>query len=145
MTGGDASSLILKASERALASFGPHVQRLSERVVEAKIRANLMSQLPKRRDIATALPINITLDVPEIVSEEKATLEAAIARGDLGFIVARYPVRESPALGLIAETLGFQSRTQYESAVRQLLIDSADAILFIRRLFGTLSDDIAAI
>ncbi|QWG22984.1 hypothetical protein KMZ93_24050 [Bradyrhizobium sediminis] len=104
-----------------------------------------MSKLPKRNDIATALPIDITIDVPKIVSEKKAKLEAAIARGDLGFIVARYPVRESPALGLTAETLGFQGRTQYESAVRQLPIDSADALSFIRRLFGTLSDDIAAI
>ncbi|MDE2241603.1 MAG: ATP-binding protein [Bradyrhizobium sp.] len=144
VTGGDAGSLILEASKRALESFGPHVQRLSERVAEAKIRADLMSKLPKRKDIATALPIDITLNVSKIVSEEKVTFEAAIARGDLGFIVSRYPVRESSALGLIAETLGFKSRAQYESAVRQLLIDSPDALSYVRGLFGTLSDDIAA-
>jgi ABC-type lipoprotein export system ATPase subunit len=144
VTGGDAPALISEASKRALASLGPHVQRLSERVVEAKIRADLMGKLPKRQDIATALPISLTVDVPKIVAEEKTALEAAIARCDLGRIIGRYPVRETPALGFIAETLGFQGRTQYESAVRQLLIDDANALSFTRGLFGTLFNDIAA-
>jgi ABC-type cobalamin/Fe3+-siderophores transport system ATPase subunit len=145
VTGGDARALMLDANIRALASLGQHVQRLSERVIEAKIRADLMGKLPKRKDIATAVPININIDVPKIVAEEKTMLEDAIAKGDLGFIIARYPVRESPALGFIAETLGFQGRTQYESAVRQLLIDETAVLSFTRNLFGTLADDIAVV
>ncbi|MET4071551.1 hypothetical protein ABID58_006365 [Bradyrhizobium sp. S3.2.6] len=143
VTGGNAPALILEATDRALASLGPHVQRLSERVVEAKIRADLMTKLPKRRDIATALPIGISLDVPKIVAEEKAKLGAAISGRDLGLIIARYPVRESPALGIIAEKLGFQGRSQYESAVRQLLIDDGNALAFSKALFGSLATDIA--
>lgn len=145
VTGGNAQVLILEARDRALASLSPHVQRLSERVVEAKIRADLITKLPKRRDIATALRIDIRIDVPKIVADEKAKLEAAIASRDLGLIIARYPVRESGALGTIAETLGFQGRSQYESAVRQLLIDDGSALTFTRALFGTLADDIGAI
>jgi hypothetical protein len=145
VTGGNAAALIGEASVRALSSLSSHVQRLSERVVEAKIRADLMTKLPKRRDIATALPIGINIDVPKIVADEKATLEAAIARGDLDLIIARYPVRETPALGNIAEALGFQGRTQYESAVRQLLIDDESALTFTRGLFGTLAADLTTI
>jgi ABC-type lipoprotein export system ATPase subunit len=144
VTGGDATTKLEEAARRALASIGPHAQRLSERVVEARVRADLMSKLPRRKDIATSQPIAISIDVPAIVADEKAKLDAAFARGDLGFLIARYPVRETPALGAIAEEIGFQSRAQYESAVRQLLMDDPAALAFVRALFGSLAEDIAA-
>jgi hypothetical protein len=53
-------------------------------------------------------------------------------------------VRETPALDTIARKLGFQDRDQYEGAVRKLLMDEADALTFVRSLFGTLARDIAA-
>jgi ABC-type lipoprotein export system ATPase subunit len=144
VTGGDVTTKLEDAKCRALKSIGPHARRLSERVAEARIRADLMSKLPRRKDIGTSRPIAISIDVAAIVAEEKAKLEAAIVRGDVGFLVARYPTRETPALGMIAEALGFQSRTQYESAVRQLLIDDSAGLSFVRALFGSLADDIAA-
>jgi len=144
VTGASVPPLLAEATTRALAAISPHAQRLSERVVEAKIRSDLMGKLPRRKDIATTLPINVTIDVPAIVAAEKALLDSAVQRSDLAFLVARYPVRESSALGAIAQTLGFQDRKQYESAVRQLLIDDKVAFSFVQKLFGTLADDIAA-
>jgi hypothetical protein len=144
VTGGNALELIELARVRALASITPHVQRLCERVVEAGIRANLMGKLPKRRDIATTSPLTINIDIPTIVSNERSALESAIAAGDLRIVIARYPVRETPALGIVATTLGFQGRSQYESAVRQLLIDDAQTLSFVRGLFNALALDIDA-
>ena len=124
--------------------MGVHAQRLSERAVEAKIRSDMMGKLPRRSDIASAVPITISIDVPTIVAGEKSRLDAAIAGGNLMQLVSRYPVRETPALELIAKTLGFQTRSQYESAVRQLLVDDGAALSFVRSLYGTLAADIEA-
>ncbi len=144
ITGADAAANLEDAKKRALLSIGPHAQRLSERIVEAKIRSELMTKLPRRKDIATAQPITVEIDIPTIVASERVTLEAAIEKNDLAFLIRRYPIRETPALTVIAEVLGFQGRKQYESAVRQLLMDDAAGLSFVQSLFGTLGADIMA-
>jgi hypothetical protein len=144
VTGGSATSSLKQAKSEALLAISAHAQRLSERVVEARIRADLMTKLPRRKDIAAAQPITVNIDVPSIVAAEEAALQLAIAAGNLAFIVSRYPIRETPALGSIARGLGFQDRTQYENAVRQLLIDEEAALNFVRGLFGSLVEDISA-
>ena len=71
-------------------------------------------------------------------------LKAVLATNDVAAIIMRYPVRETPALTRIAEQLGFQDREQYEAAVLKLLIDDAEALAFVRSLFGDLSARVAA-
>ncbi|WP_414900426.1 AAA family ATPase [Rhizobium cremeum] len=144
MTGADAGELLATAKAAAIDAVRPHIQRLSERVIEASIRQTLMSRLPKRSDIAQAKPIDIAIDVPTIVAEEVARLTQACDDGDLGTIIARYPVRETSALREIAVRLGFQGRTQYENAVRKLLMDNAEALAALQALFSTLKADIDA-
>lgn len=144
VTGDDAQELMRRAKAAAIAAVEPHIQRLSERVVETAIRLDLMAKLPRRAEIAAAQHINVTIDVPSIVTTEATRLRRACDAGDLSSILARYPLRETPALTQIADNLGFQDRDQYEGAVRKLLMDDADALAFVRTLFGTLSADIAA-
>ena len=103
-----------------------------------------MSKLPKRSDIAEAQPIEITIDVPTVVAEEVARLTQACDDGDLSMIIAKYPVRETPALREIAIKLGFQGRTQYENSVRKMLMDDPEALVELQALFGTLKSDIDA-
>ncbi len=88
--------------------------------------------------------MNISINVPKIVGEERARLERALKAGDFATMVSRYPVRETPALSEIARKSGFQNRDQYESAVRKLLMDEPDTLAFVRSLFGTLAADIAS-
>jgi hypothetical protein len=52
-------------------------------------------------------------------------------------------VRETAALAKIADKLGFQGRDQYEGAVLKLLMDDAEALDFVKSLFGTLEADIS--
>jgi hypothetical protein len=113
--------------------------------VEAALRQELMSKLPKRSDVAAGQPIEVRIDVAGVVAAEAVRLEGYCDAKDLGSIVARYPVRETPALNQIASRLGFQSRRQYEEAVRKMLMDDPDALAFLQGLFGTLAADIAAI
>ncbi len=142
VTGEDALARIAQAKAQALAAIGPHVQRLSERAAERALREEVFRYLPGRREIIAGAPIVIDLDVPAKIAEERAKLQNAIDQNYLAFLIARYPVRETAALNLIAESLGFRDRTQYESAVRQLMIDDHESLGHVRSLFGTLTVDI---
>lgn len=143
-TGDDFNQCIAEARSAAIAAITPHVERLSGRVAEKLIREEFFSHIPNKDQISAAAPVNISIDVPTIVGEERTRLQKALDAGDLRTIVSRYPVRETPALDTIARKLGFQDRDQYEGAVRKLLMDEADALTFVRSLFGTLARDIAA-
>ncbi|KQW30946.1 hypothetical protein ASE36_01220 [Rhizobium sp. Root274] len=144
LTGADAVQSLELAKSSAIDAILPHIKRLSERVVEASIRQDLMSKLPKRADIAHAQPLNVTIDVPAVVAAEVSRLTEACKAADLTAVIARYPVRETPALDRIATSLGFQGRSQYESAVRRLLMDDGAALAVLQNLFATLKDDIDA-
>ncbi|TAL99600.1 MAG: ATP-binding cassette domain-containing protein [Paraburkholderia sp.] len=144
VTGENAESLIQAAKTAALAAAASHVQRLSERAVEKTLRDELDKQWPKRAEISAGIPINITIDVAATVNQEVAVFNRAIAEEDLEKIIARYPVRETPMLTEITRKLGFQTRDQYEGAVRRLLIDDAATLEFLKSLFGSLVADLAS-
>jgi hypothetical protein len=143
LTGTSADELLTAASSAAFDAIRPHIQRLSERVIESSVRQELMRRLPKRSDIAKSQPIEIAIDIPAIVSEEVRRLTQLCDSSNLGAIIARYPVRETPVLHKIASGLGFQRENQYESAVRKLLMDDPAALAEIRSMFGTLCHDLA--
>lgn len=143
LTGVDPQKMLDGAKTEALKAVRPHIQRLSERAVEATLRQDLMRQLPRREDIKAATAIHLTIDVPQVVADEAVRLQDACDSGDLASVIARYPVRETPALDKIASKLEFKTRKLYESAVRQLLLDDAKALEFVQELFGTLPAEIA--
>lgn len=143
VVGGDASQKLEGAKTAALASLKDHTERLSERAVELQVRSDIMKSLPKRKDLSTTDPIKIEIDVKKILDEENAKIEALIAARDLTGIIARYPIRETPALRSIAKQLSFIDESQYEGAVRTLLIDDEEALRFVRELFGALCIDTA--
>lgn len=142
VTGSDTASLMEEACNRAIALLLPHARRLSERVVERTLRDELERHLPTSQDIATGNPISVTIDIQAAVNAELATLNDLLERKELHSVIARYPIRETPALSEIAKRLGFQGRDQYESAVRKLLIDDTSALTQVRSMFGSLADDL---
>ena len=144
VTGGDVGVLLQAAKEAALAAIRPHAQRMSERAVSKTLRDELDKHWPKQADIAAGTPINITVDVAAIVAFEAGALNSAITHGDVDRIINRYPVRETPMLTEIARKLGFQSREQYENAVRKLLMDDPSALVSMKAQFGTLDTAISA-
>jgi ABC-type cobalamin/Fe3+-siderophores transport system ATPase subunit len=142
--GGNAAQRLAEAKVAALSAISQNTQRLSERIAEKEIRGQVLNRLPSRQHIAAGAPINFTIAPGSTVSAEKTRLEQLIANADLASIINRYPVRESNALGEIAQRLGFQNRRQYESAVLTLLQDDDESLLFVRSLFGALANDINA-
>lgn len=84
----------------------------------------------------------MTIDVLAAVDSELSTLNGLLKRKELQAVIEKYPIRETPALGEISKQLGFQGPQQYEAAVRKLLMDNADALAFVRSMFGHLSDEL---
>lgn len=142
VTGSDATSLVAKATERAIEVLRPHVRRLSGRVVEHSLREELERHFPTSKEIAAGKPISVTIDVLAAVDSELSTLNGLLKRKELQAVIEKYPIRETPALGEISKQLGFQGPQQYEAAVRKLLMDNADALAFVRSMFGHLSDEL---
>ena len=141
--GGDAAARLSAATTDALAAIQPHAQRLSQRAVEKSIRERIIRRLPGQPEIAAQNPINISVDVAEASAQQRAHLDTALAAGNLVEVITKYPVRETPALDVIAGRLGFRDRSQYEDAVRTLLMNDNDALTFVRSLFGSLWTDIS--
>ena len=144
VVGGNAEDRLNNAKQQALAAMAEHSARMSERVAEKTIRGDVLKQIPGKNEIKEAKPIEIKIDTAAVVAAEHDRLKAVLATNDVAAIIMRYPVRETPALTRIAEQLGFQDREQYEAAVLKLLIDDAEALAFVRSLFGDLSARVAA-
>jgi ABC-type Mn2+/Zn2+ transport system ATPase subunit len=66
LTGDDASSLIVNANTAAIEAIRPHIQRLSERAAEKSLREEVFRYLPRREEIASGKPINISIDVVSV-------------------------------------------------------------------------------
>jgi ABC-type cobalamin/Fe3+-siderophores transport system ATPase subunit len=143
-TGHDFKKCVAEAKSAAIAAVTSEAKRLSDRIAEKLVREEFLRHMPAKDQISAARPLKISIDVPDIVEKERSRLQEALDDRDLKTIVSRYPVRETPALDTIARKLGFQDRNQYEGAVRKLLMDDPDALTFVKSLFGTLADDIAA-
>lgn len=144
VTGEDAQARIAEARAAAISTIAVHKQRLSERAAERNLRELLFDRLPGKKEFAAGLPLNITLDIPGVVTAKCTALDQAIKNNDLESLIKFYPVRDTGALGVIAKKLGFTNRTQYESTVRRLLMDDDGVLMFVRSLFGSLTPDIAA-
>lgn len=142
VTGQNAEEHLEKAASAAIAAIEPHIQRLSQRASESAARNELLRHLPNQTSMATMAPMTIEIDIPAIVAQEKSRLESAISARDITTIIAYYPVRETSALNNIASELGFRDRVTYETSVRKLLMDDADALAFVRSLFGSLATEI---
>jgi ABC-type cobalamin/Fe3+-siderophores transport system ATPase subunit len=144
VTGENTTDLLRNAKNAVLSSVTPHIQRMSERVVDKSIRDEIDKKRPKQSDITIGGLFNLTIDISQAVSDEKSRLENYIRNEDILEIISKYPIRETPALSGIAYALGFRTRDQYEKAVIKLMSDDEDALRFARSLFGTLTSDISA-
>ncbi|MDA8102643.1 MAG: AAA family ATPase [Nitrospiraceae bacterium] len=141
VTGEDVAERLASARTAALAAIQPHAERLAKDAASRAVRNSFLSQMPTPAMIRAGEDVNFVIKVASVIAEEARRLAAAIQEGDVDEIVARYPIRETPMLDQIANALGFQRRTQYESAVRALLMDDVATLNMVRGWFGALAED----
>ena len=101
-----------------------------------------MEQIPNDDRLLAGEKVEIANDAIAAHAERVARLEAAVAAGDWDTILTACSVRETNALDSISAKLGFRRRQDYQRAVRQMLAQDADALGFVRTLFGDLPGQI---
>jgi energy-coupling factor transporter ATP-binding protein EcfA2 len=144
VNGKDAGQALVSARTSTLAAVKKQRDHLSQRIAEKKVRLEVSGALGNRSQLFANPVFTVSVNTQAILSAEQASLDAAIAAGDLDKIIARYPVRSSGALDKISESLGFPDRNHYESAVLKLMVDDSASLDLLKALFGTLPHDLAA-
>ena len=136
--GGDGTANADKAIDAALAATRPHFDRLAARAVEKAIRLTMLANMPTMAQIETKTPVNVDIDTAAIVRNEREALDDAVQQKDWVRVLSRCPIRETPALNAIANTIGLRDRYQYESAVLQMLRDEPSMLETARSFFSDL-------
>ena len=133
VNGIDIDSAFSKMTEGVVKGVSDHKDRMAARLVERRVRDNLLSHAPNWNEILSG-DSEISYSSVSILEEEKLHISSLIEGKDIAGLISRYPVRETPALESVARPLGFQSQDAYEQAVRKMLCDSQDARANMLRL-----------
>lgn len=138
LTGKEPSMLFETAVGGAIGEAIKQRDHLVLDAVERLTRRAIFDALPKKADIGANLSVKIEIDVAVLKASEEADFDRFIIEKTLDAILQRYPLRESGALGSIANGVGLKSRGDYEHAVRTMLQQDVEAMAFLRSLFHDL-------
>lgn len=144
VSGEDASVLAEKAVSEGINAIAAHTERLCKISVKRTIRRTIYEHIPGDDELLAGAPLSIENSAATIWDERKNELESAVSARDWAAILERVPVRDTPALTRIAETLGFRETLRYERAVIHLLTEDGSALAFVRELFADLLDQVTA-
>ena len=142
VTGGDGDGAAKMAIQKAIATAQTQFPRLAARAVEKSIRRNVLSSMPTIRQIENKESVNLQIDTSVAIEQEIEALTAAADANDWVPILTRCPIRETQALGQIANAVGLTNRHQYEAAVLQVLREDATVLAKVRGMFGRLSEEL---
>lgn len=125
--------------ESVTKSITEHKERMAARMVERKAKDTLVMQSPNWKQILAG-NVEINFSSSDILNDEISLIQKLIDEKDIARIIARYPIRETPALEFIAKTALFPSREKYEQAVRKLLIESDETKNMIKNIIKPVTD-----
>ncbi len=103
----------------------PHKARMAARLVERRVKDKVLYETPSWKVILEG-DVDVTFSTKEILDEESKLISKLLKERNITDLVARYPIRETPAMECVAKALGFLSQEKYEQAVRKMLCDSAE-------------------
>jgi ABC-type cobalamin/Fe3+-siderophores transport system ATPase subunit len=138
VTGQDENVLYEKATSNIASDINMHKERLCSRLCEKQVRNNIMTVLPKHKDIQEKGIFELKIDLKEIQEKEEAHFDKLVGENKLNDLISRYPIRETPVLTKIVTGLGM-TREKYESAVRKLIIDDTETKEYFRTLLKPLT------
>ena len=142
LTGDEVSSRLEPARIAALDAIRNNADHLARHAAVRKLREEMLDHLPNPKRSALDQPIEIALDAPATLQEERLALNELIDGNDLAAILQHYPIRRTGALDRIAKQLGFDDEKEYARAVIKLLKDDKDMLKHVRELIGPLPSDI---
>lgn len=139
LTGQEASTLYQNATANIISDISQHKERLCSRLCEKKLRNDIMSSLPKHRDIQARGKFNLTFDLNTVLQNEEALFERLVNDNNQLELLTRYPIRETQVINRIASGLGL-TKEQYENSVRKLILDKTEIKEFYRTLLQPLTE-----
>jgi ABC-type cobalamin/Fe3+-siderophores transport system ATPase subunit len=121
----DITTAIESYTSGVISALEIHKDRMSARMVERKVKEKVLYETPDWRAILES-NVDIVISTNEVLNCEKELINRMLSEKNIAALIARYPVRETPALESISKALGFLSQYKYEQAVRKMLIDSEE-------------------
>lgn len=138
VTGKDAGVIFSSALTGAILEAKKKRDHFVLDATERLTRRAIFEVLPKKADIQGGAPVKIEVNVAALKSSEEADFDTFIEARDLESILQRYPLRESGALTRVANSIGFKDKGDYENAVRLMVQEDSEVMIFLRGLFGDL-------
>lgn len=125
VSGIDAEAALENLTSGILDAIELHKDRMAARLVERRVKDKVLYETPSWKEILEA-DVDVTISSGEILNEEKQLIDKLLEEKNIAGLVARYPIRETPAMECVAKELGFLSQEKYEQAVRKMLCDSEE-------------------
>ena len=142
LTGDDVSSRLKPAKDAAIDATRNNAEHLARLAAVRKLREEILKYLPNPKTSPLDQLIQIELDAPGKLQQEREILSALVDGDNLDAIVRQYPIRVTGALHRLSKQLGFDDQREYEKAVIQLLKDDKEMLEHVRELIGPLPNDI---
>jgi len=138
----DAASIVADATAAVLKVLEDEsvLNHLAARLAERAVHDCALRALPRRGDLPKMEGEVIRVEIRSPYGTELTRLKGFVAAKSLHEIVARYPVRESPILDVIAKGLRFRCREDYEAAALTCVAASAALKQVLRTKLGKLAD-----
>lgn len=141
--GGNPDDLVSAAIASLLAEVSVHADRLAARMTEQIVKDEISLQMPDWKKIQLGQIVAITVDSQASYQAERTQLMSWIAANDIESILARYPVRDTGGLGLVASALQFKNKSLYEAAVRKMVSEEPAVRSHLLSHFGQLPAKLA--
>ena len=113
------NEFIKSAKQKAIEKLKGKAERMAARRCERQIRGQFLSEIPKWKSIMDnpnpGQPITVSID--SSYSDELNHFNQLVDAGEWDRLVARYPLRETGAFGIIARVLKCQDKKDYEDMV----------------------------
>lgn len=123
----DSDSLFRGAIDAALSSLNEQQMRhLASRVVERRVRENVIEKLPDRKAIIESNSNNCSINIPTNYLEEVQRLERLISERKSSEIFSIYPIRESGIASAIIAALHLVSQDDYERLVLKVVGENSE-------------------
>ena len=124
---GDASEMLSRAKDNGIRELSREgvPERMSARRCERQIHVQARLKMPKAKEIMSCSTHEIVLDVGEWYEKELSVIKTLLENRDLDALIARYPVRDTAALGKLVNAFDLNLDTYERTLISRVRSDSS--------------------
>ena len=124
---GDASEMLSRAKDNGIRELSREgvPERMSARRCERQIHVQARLKMPKAKEIMSCSTYEIVLDVGEWYEKELSVIKTLLENRDIDALIARYPVRDTAALGKLVNAFDLNLDTYERTLISRVRSDSS--------------------